>query len=163
MSGPRTNSQVAFRLARLRDARKIAHMSRRLIEAGLPWSWRPERVAKHIRHRDSVVLAAWDHGELAGFAIMRYAETTAHLHLLAVEREYQQLGVGRRLVQWLEASAVTAGTFLISLEVRAENLAARSFYRRLGYKEVRCLVGYYSRVENAVRMVRDLRVKDAMR
>ena len=54
--------------------------------------------------------------------------------------------------------AITAGTFVIALEVRAANVAARWFYSRLGYREVRCIVGYYCRVENAVQMVRDLRV-----
>ncbi len=52
----------------------------------------------------------------------------------------------------------TAGTFDIALEVRAANVGARWFYRRLGYREDRCIAGYYCRVENAVRMVRDLRV-----
>ena len=52
MAAPKTFSDVALRLAQPRDATRIAHMSKRLIEAGLPWSWKPERVAKHIRHRD---------------------------------------------------------------------------------------------------------------
>lgn len=158
MANPKTFSDIALRLAQSRDATTIAHMSKRLIEVGLPWSWTPERVAKHIRHSDSVVLTARAREELAGFAIMRFSDTTAHLDLLAVDPRCQRLGIGRRLVQWLEETAITAGTFVITLEVRAENVAARWFYRRLGYREVRCIAGYYCRVENAVQMVRDLRV-----
>ena len=115
-------------------------------------------VAKHIRHRDSVVLTARVGGKLVGFAIMRFADETAHLNLLAIEPTYERLGIGRRLVEWLEETAVTAGTFVIALEVRAANVGARWFYRRLGYREDCCIAGYYCRVENAVRMVRDLRV-----
>lgn len=158
MAAPKTFSDIALRLAQPSDATTIAHMSKRLIEVGLPWSWKPERVAKHIRHRDSVVLTAWARGTLAGFAIMRFSDTTAHLDLLAVDPTCQRLGIGRRLVQWLEGTANTAGTFVITLEVRGENVAARWFYRRLGYREVGCIAGYYCRVENAVQMVRDLRV-----
>lgn len=157
METPKTISDVTLGLALPSDAKTIAHMSKRLIEARLPWSWTPERVAKHIRHRDSVVLAARTGGKLAGFAIMHFSDITAHLNLLAVEPKYEGLGIGRRLVEWLEATAVTAGTFDIALEVRAANVGARWFYRRLGYREDRCIAGYYSRVENAVRMVRDLR------
>ncbi len=158
MATPKTISDVTLRLAQPRDATTIAHMSKRLIEVGLPWSWTPERVAMHIRHRESVVLTARAGGELAGFAIMQFSDTTAHLDLLAVDPTYERLGIGRRLVEWLEETAVTAGTFVIALEVRAANVGARWFYGRLGYREVRCIAGYYCRVENAVQMVRDLRV-----
>jgi ribosomal-protein-alanine N-acetyltransferase len=158
MESPKTISDVTLRLAQPRDAMTIAHMSKRLIEARLPWSWTPERVARHIRHCDSVVLTARAGGELAGFAIMQFSDTAAHLSLLAVEPNCEGLGIGRRLVEWLEETAVTAGTFDIALEVRAANVGARWFYRRLGYREDRCIAGYYCRIENAVRMVRDLRV-----
>ncbi len=158
MENPKTISDVILRLAQPSDAMTIAHMSKRLIEVGLPWSWTPERVAMHIRHRESVVLTARVGGELVGFAIMQFSDETAHLNLLAVEPTYERLGIGRRLVEWLEETAVTAGTFVIALEVRAANVGARWFYSRLGYREVRCIAGYYCRVENAVRMVRDLRV-----
>jgi ribosomal-protein-alanine N-acetyltransferase len=156
MAIPNIVSDVTLRLAQHGDATTIARMSKRLIEVGLEWSWTPERVAKHIRHRDSVVLTARAGGKLVGFAIMQFSETTAHLNLLAVDPMYEQLGIGRRLVEWLEETAVTAGTFVIALEVRAINVSARWFYRRLGYREIRCIAGYYDRIENAVQMVRDL-------
>ena len=158
MIDPRTTSQVTVRLAQPGDAKSIARMSKTLIEARLRWSWKPERVAKHIRHRDSVVLTAWAGRKLAGFAIMQFSDHAAHLSLLAVEPIYQRLGIGRRLIAWLEKTAMTAGTFFIRLEVRAANVGARWFYRKLGYREVGCIAGYYDQVENAVRMVRDLRV-----
>ena len=158
MATRKTISDVTLGLAQPRDATTIAHMSKRLIEAGLPWSWTPERVAKQIRRRESVVLTARAGGALAGFAIMQFSDTSAHLELLAVDPTYQRLGMGRRLVAWLEETAVTAGTFVIAVEVRAANVGARWFYSRLGYREVRCIAGYYCRVENAVQMVRDLRV-----
>ena len=158
MTHPKTISDVSLGLALPSEAKTIALMSKRLIEAHLPWSWTPERVTRHIRHRDSVVLAARTGGELAGFAIMQFSDTSAHLDLLAVDPRYERLGIGRRLLEWLEGTAVTAGTFVITLEVRAKNVGARWFYSRLGYREARRIAGYYCRVENAVQMVRDLRV-----
>ncbi len=158
MATPKTISDVTLRLAQPRDATTIARMSKRLIEMGLPWSWTPERVATRIRHRESVVLTARAGGALAGFAIMQFSDTSAHLELLAVDPTYQRLGMGRRLVEWLEETAVTAGTFVITVEVRTANVGARRFYSSLGYREVRCIAGYYCRVENAVQIVRDLRV-----
>lgn len=146
-------------LARFADAVPIALMSRRLVEAGLPsWSWTTRRVARHVHDAESVVLAARRGDELAGFAIMGFGDEAAHLNLLAVEPRFRRGGLGRRMVRWLEASAQVAGTFEVSLEVRAGNRIARQFYRALGYSEADLIPGYYDRIEDAVRMVRDLRV-----
>ena len=147
-----------FELARLSDAPVIAGMSFRLIETGLAPSWPAERIARHIRHPDSVVLCARVAGRLGGFAIMQFGDSTAHLNLLGVEIGRQRRGLGRALLGWLEESAVVAGTFLIELELRASNTGARAFYEALGYRETGRVPGYYQRVEDAIRMARDLRV-----
>lgn len=147
-------------LARPLDAVPIALMSRRLVEAGLPsWSWTARRVLRQIQDPESIVLLARRGEEVTGFAIMGYGEEAAHLNLLAVEPRCRRCGLGSRMVQWLEESALTAGTFEISLEVRSGNTVARKFYRALGYGEAELLPGYYDRVEDAVRLVRDLRTR----
>ncbi len=145
-------------LANTADACSIAVMSRRFVESGLRgWSWDEARVAACIRDADSLVLTARGPQGIAGAAIMRFAESSAHLGLLVVAPECRRAGVGRGLIEWLEASARVAGTFLVSLEVRATNEGARHFYRKLGYRELVCLPRYYQGVEAAVRMSRDLR------
>jgi ribosomal-protein-alanine N-acetyltransferase len=96
-------------------------------------------------------------GGLAGFGIMYYGDSRAHLNLLGVDPRLQRLGVGRCLLRWLERSAVEAGTFVIGLELRADNAAALAFYHALGYEIVGRVRGYYQGVEDALRMRRDLR------
>jgi ribosomal protein S18 acetylase RimI-like enzyme len=152
-------SVLPYRLepARLSDAARLAAMSRAWVETGLTPTWGGARIGWHVRHRDSVVLAARTGLELAGFAIMRYGDDTAHLNLLAVDPAHRRRGVGRRLLQWLEETALTAGTFVVGLEVRAGNEAARAFYCALGYRELGRIEGYYQGVESALRMARDLR------
>jgi ribosomal-protein-alanine N-acetyltransferase len=85
-----------------------------------------------------------------------YADDTAHLNLLAVAAAHRRRGIGRRLVAWLEATALTAGTFTIALELRAGNEGARAFYAALGYRELARVPGYYQGRESAIRMVRDV-------
>jgi ribosomal-protein-alanine N-acetyltransferase len=147
-----------FEPAQLADAALLAAMSQQLVEAGLRPSWGRERIRAHMRHPESVVLRARCGALIAGFAIMRYAEEQAHLNLLAVDPLHRRRGVGRRLVRWLEETALTAGTFIIGLELRAENLGARAFYATLGYRELVRIPGYYQGVEAAIRMQRDLRI-----
>lgn len=149
--------QVELKLARRGDARGIALMSRDLIEAGLGWSWTPERVTRQIRGADAVVLTARMGRRLLGFAIMHFREEDAYLNLLAVRPTHRRAGIGRRLIRWLEDSASVAGISAIHLEVRANNRGARAFYAKLGYEEAATVPGYYRGRETAIRMRRRLR------
>jgi ribosomal-protein-alanine N-acetyltransferase len=150
---------LTLRLAAPADAAPIAAMSRELIEAGLPWSWTPERVARNLARRDTLVLTARGAERLAGFAIMQFGEERAHLSLLAVRPDYQRLGLARRMLEWLTASALTAGIASVHLELRETNLGARRFYLEQDFAETARIPGYYRGVETAVHMLREIRVK----
>jgi ribosomal-protein-alanine N-acetyltransferase len=95
---------------------------------------------------------------VVGFAIMEFYAIHAHLNLLAVQPGYQRQGVGRQLLEWLEASARTAGIFKVYLELRASNDGAQAFYEKIGYRWVGRKVAYYDGREDAVRMAHDLTV-----
>jgi [ribosomal protein S18]-alanine N-acetyltransferase len=151
-----TSSKLSLRLARPADAAAIASLSRDSIEYGLQWRWTPARVAASIRAPNVNVLVACIHGTIAGFAIMRYGDDIAHLDLLAVAPPYRRAGIGRQLLEWLEQCAIVAGIFNVTLEVRAGNEGAQRFYKRMGYRMLLQLPGYYQGVEAALRMGRDL-------
>ena len=153
---PTTNS---IRFATRDDALVIAEMSRDLIEQGLGWSWTRERVLRSLRHPDTNAVVAMRGSDRAGFGIMKYGDDDAHLLLLAVRPGHARLGVGRDLVDWLEASARVAGIASVSLEARQSNTAARAFYERLGYSQSQHLPGYYGGREASVRMSKTLAVK----
>jgi [ribosomal protein S18]-alanine N-acetyltransferase len=145
-------------VARTADALPIARMSKNLIEHGLPWSWTENRVRNSIRHPETAVIAARDGRRLAGFGIMQYLDAHAHLNLLAVGPAYRGRGLGRELVEWLEACARTAGIFEVRLELRAGNDRARAFYEVLGYSVAGHVPAYYAGTEDACRMRRSLSV-----
>ena len=152
-------SDYPYRLqpARVGDAALLAAMSQAHVEAGLKPSWGAARIRWHVRDAESVVLTARQQAMIAGFAIMRYGEDVAHLNLLAVDPAHRRRGIARALVRWLEETALTAGTFIIGLELRAGNEAARALYHTLGYHELGQIPGYYQGVESAIRMMRDVR------
>lgn len=150
---------IVIALARRNDSPRLAAMSRRLVESGLDPCWTAERIERHCRHPDSVVLTARAAGTICGFAIMQYGDDAAHLNLLAVEPFHQRQGIGRQLVGWLEDTARVAGTFAIRLEIRESNRVARSFYTALGYRQTGWVRGYYQGVEDAFRYERNLAVR----
>lgn len=155
--------EYSLQHARIADARRLAVMSQQYVEAGLRPAWSASRITWHMRHPESIVLTARCGGTTAGFAIMRYGDDVAHLNLLAVDPVHRRRGVARKIMMWLEETALTAGTFIIGLELRATNEAALAFYAALGYRELGRVTGYYQGIENAIRMARDVRTsRDAV-
>ena len=149
-----TNEKI--RLAKTTDAQAIAEMSRDLIETGLGWSWNASRVIRDIRGKHSNVVVAPDGGRVTGFAVMQYMESEARINLLGVHPEYRRRGIGRRLVKWLEKTAMVNGNGVIYLETRLKNQQARDFYQSLGYKVIQRIPRYYNGRETAIRMAHDL-------
>ena len=167
-----TPRAITIRLAEARDAQAVAMMSRDFIEAGLGWKYDAARVMRAIRDRDTLVVVACEGGKgvgpaslsrgaITGFAIMEFGDERAHLVLLAVRPSHRRLGIGQRLLDWLLESARCAGMASIHLELRANNDAARRFYRAMGFYETVLVPGYYrsgeGRKEGALRMLRVLR------
>ena len=139
------------------DAGAIADLSRRLIEHGLPWTWRPGRVARAMASADTNVAVVREQDELVGFGIMKYGDEDAHLVLFAVRAWRQRQGVGRSILAWLEACAAVAGSSCIRVEARRDNVAARSFYNELGYHEVRIRRRMYGGIADGVHLEKWLR------
>jgi ribosomal-protein-alanine N-acetyltransferase len=134
---------LTLRPARVHEARAMAEMSRDLIEAGLTWRYTPPHMVALIREPETMALVACDGARIQGFAVMHFGDEQAHLALLCVRPALQQRGIGRRLNEWLIESARVAGIVSVRLELRADNAAALSFYRRLGFAETELVADYY--------------------
>jgi len=151
----------AVAIATSGDAAAIAAMSRALIEYGLEWRWRPERVARAIADPDTnAAVVRWD-GELIAFGIMEYLDDDAYLVLFAVRASHQRQGVGSALLRWLEAVARAAGSQRIRVDARRDNVAARCFYNEHGYHERLLKVRMYGEAVDGIRLEKWLRVQSS--
>ena len=131
-------------------------MSRDLVETGFGWTWKPLRIAKCVKAKDTNVIVVEKPFALAGFSIMQFMAQEAHLLLHAVAPAERRQGLGVELLQWMERAALVAGVGVIYLETPQRNLVAQHFYEACGYSRVALAPGYYRGQENAVRMARDL-------
>lgn len=78
----------------------------------------------------------WHGATRAGVIVVRSPWLAGpYLNLLGVLAPYQQKGIGRAALAWLEAEAVAAGARNCFLCVSAFNTAAHAFYRRNGYDD----------------------------
>ena len=149
------HAQPTIRLATSDEAPAIARMSRDWIEHGLGWSWTAARVSQAIGDTSTNVAVLRKEEWLEGFGIMQYLDDdAAHLVLLAVSPLLRHQGMGRQLLRWLEQSAQVAGSTVIQLECRADNVNAIAFYRHLGYRQVGTVNGYYEGRVDAVRLLK---------
>ena len=150
-------ADTQIRLAVLADAADIARMSRDNIEQGLPWSWTPARVSRSIQDPNTNVVVVGNPGALDAFGIMFYAEEDAHLLLFAVRESKRRAGIGSAVLQWLETAARAAGAKRVRVEVRRDNVAARTFYNEHGYHERVIKPRMYSAVVAGIKLEKWLR------
>jgi ribosomal-protein-alanine N-acetyltransferase len=153
----RLKKYITIEFATCSDASEIANISRKYIEYGLMWSYRPEKIVELIRNRSKNVVTARKGRELVGFGIMTYLEDQANLDLLAVKQPFQRRGIGTAIVRWLEKVANNAGAYNVFVQVRSANKQAINFYSALGYKKIEKRRAYYQGVEAAIIMAKNLR------
>ena len=149
----------AIRLANAGDAHAVAVLSRDTIEHGLGWRYTPDRVLAAIRNRATNVVVVHARGCLLAGGIMEYGDNSAHLVLLGVQRTHRRRGLGRQVLTWLQACAITAGLETIRVEVRDDNPNALAFYQTQGYRVRDRVIGYYGGVLDAVRLAKSLGVQ----
>lgn len=148
---------ITLRFAKRSEAPTLALMSRDLVEPGLGWHYRADRIRHLIDDVNGVALAACDGERVAGFAIMSFGDEHAHLVLLAVRATHQRQGIARRMTEWLLESAATAGIASVKVELRSDNAPAYALYQGLGFAEMLRAPGYYRGRETAIFMMRMLR------
>ncbi len=135
----------------------MAAMSRDLIEAGLGWRYTPRRMMRMIAGPDVAAVVAGEAARISGFAVMQFGDEVGHLILLCVARQMQRQGVATALLEWLLQSARVAGLETVGVEMRADNHAARSFYRWSGFEELALVPDYYASGIDAQQMSLRLR------
>lgn len=97
--------------------------------------------------------------EVVGYIVCWLSDKTAHIHNISVKKEYQNLGIGSKLLEYLlnELSALEIHT--VVLEVRVSNYKAISLYKKFGFIEVEIKKGFYQDKEDAILMMKDLNIK----
>lgn len=145
---------VAYRPMRDADVDAVAG-----IEAQLQLSpWTPGNFRDALVAGNSCwVVTAGDAIVAYGVVMMGVGE--AHLLTIGVVTSWQGRGLGRGMLDFLEARAKEFGAEKMLLEVRVSNLPARALYAGSGFLELGVRRGYYRAAagrEDAIVMGKDL-------
>jgi len=107
----------------------------------MPWSESTFRGL--LRRRDSELLVADIHGEIAGYAVFWAVMDQGELGNVAVDESYRGKGIGTKLIQAVLTSAKERGVHEVFLEVRCSNAGAQDLYKTFGFSEVGRRKNYY--------------------
>ncbi|GGL35554.1 N-acetyltransferase [Phycicoccus endophyticus] len=132
---------MTVRAAHWSDLRALAALETRIFpdDAWTEASWWAELAGRP--RREYLVLEAG--GALAGYAGLDHGGEVADVMTLAVVPQRRGDGLGRLLLESLEAAAAARGAGHLMLEVRADNAAALALYARGGFEVLTRRRGYY--------------------
>jgi ribosomal-protein-alanine N-acetyltransferase len=100
-------------------------------------------------------IVAEEEGEIIGYLLGTLLMDEARILLIAVKDKHRRRGIGSRLVKEYVES-VTGRASMIRLEVRTSNLAAQTFYFKLGFRFIGMVNNYYRNGDNAYIMVKPM-------
>lgn len=143
--------------AQAADADAIA----RLHAQGFYRGWPREEFAAYITGEGTPVYVACDaKRRIAGFAMLRHLGDDVELITIAVDRKWQNKGIGLALMRALFDDLLMSPARRMLLEVATDNAAALRLYGKLGFAKVGERKGYYPRPDGtpatAIVMARDL-------
>lgn len=144
----------SIRKARLEDAAAILRL-----EDQFPTDRMSLRsVRRFLRVPSAQVWVAEREGAVVGALIWlsRRNGRAARIYSVVIAPEARGLGLAQQLVTAMETEARAFGRETATLEVRADNAAARALYAKLGYELRAELPGYYEDGADGLRLVKAL-------
>jgi [ribosomal protein S18]-alanine N-acetyltransferase len=152
--GPIAHPAVAIRPARVSDLDAIAALEH---EAFTGDRLSRRSLQNFIRAGDRLLVATEPDG-LTGYALVTWRKggRRARLYSIAVHAGKSGRGVGRALLDAVEARALAQGCAAIRHEVREDNKRAIDHYERRGYRRFGRLEGYYEDGAAALRLEKPL-------
>lgn len=105
--------------------------------------WNEESFIRALRQRNCIGMVAEAAEKVAGYMIYELHQSRLHLLNFAVHQDCRFKGVGRQMIKKLTDKLSRDRRSRIMLEVRERNLDAQLFFRRMGFRAVSVLRGYY--------------------
>lgn len=122
-----------------RDVRSVA-----AIEEAEPSAWPVRLIEAELTHENAHCFVACLDQVVVGWSCARQGSDEAELLKISVEVKHRRKAIGSALLKFVATHLRGVGICQIFLEVRFQNKAARSFYRRAGFTEIHRRISYYN-------------------
>jgi ribosomal-protein-alanine N-acetyltransferase len=136
------------------DFDRLHAIDQQCFPPGIAYSRR--ELSYYMKLRGAFTIVANDErGAIAGFIVaQKHQRGMGHVVTIDTLEGYRRSGLGTLLMAEVEGRLKTAGCDAMFLETAVNNVAAISFYQRLGYVVVKTLPGYYSNDLDGLLMVK---------
>lgn len=135
------------------DVNSVVEVEEKCFEPGDRY---PRAVFEYYVRTGSVFRVATCDDRVVGYVIASVDNGVCHLVSIAVLPVYRGLGIGRLLAESALEDCKKRGALRAYLEVAVDNTPAISLYRKLGFRVVGVVRGYYSSGKDAYIMYREL-------
>ena len=115
-------------------------------------AWKASLVADELPRKDRTWWAAFDGNVLAGYCGGWIVDGQVQILKIATDLAYRRRGIAAELLALVASDARNLGATEMTLEVRASNAGAQTFYERMGLRNIGTRPHYYSDREDAVIM-----------
>jgi len=144
---------IVFRRMEENDLPAILSMEKDLF----PDPWPRWIFLEEVRDRSmSFATVGEENGEIVCYGIVWIVGAEFHIANMAVRRDRQGAGVGKRLLDRVLNEGRGRRCGVATLEVRPSNARAIGLYRSRAFREVAIRRGYYRNGEDALVMLREL-------
>jgi len=133
MSSKKTDPQVTIDLMQKSDLPEILAIEK--VSFTSPWTagMFAEELANNLAQCLVIRINYEGKNVLGAYVIFRLIADEAHLHNLAVKKEFQRQGLAQSLITTMKDIAMQAGICARTLEVRESNKEAISLYHKCGF------------------------------
>ncbi len=132
------------------DVDAVAALSARLFDAS---AWSASELHAELERPFAEVWVVDDPtAGIVGYAIAWLVGDDAELLTVGTDPVHRRRGIGRALVERVQASAAARAARSLVLEVRPSNTAAVALYERLGFERIDVRRAYYADGEDALVM-----------
>ena len=125
-------TQLSIRPIKLEDSDTVVTIWQ-ACNLTVPWNDPYKDIARKMKVNPELFLVAELNGCVVGTIMGGYDGHRGWINYLAVTPTYQDQGIGRALMETLEAKLLALGCPKINLQVRSTNTAVIQFYGHLGY------------------------------
>jgi ribosomal-protein-alanine N-acetyltransferase len=128
------------------------------IEHGVfPNPWPRVFFERDLESGNTVAFVAEENERVIGYSIGACIDVELHITNIAVAEGHQRRGIGMNLLVKMEGIAIERGCVFSYLEVRTNNIAAISMYKKYGYDILYTRKKYYIDGDDAYVMHKELR------